>query len=75
MYSFTRVAVHNPFDYEQKYVPNPIYKEWFLNARVWQVYGDEATQIDIEMVAGWRKGLNMLLVFVSCITLLFVYIP
>ncbi|KAF8904904.1 hypothetical protein CPB85DRAFT_1159036, partial [Mucidula mucida] len=52
-------------DYEQKYAPDPIYEEWSPKARVWRVYGDEATQIDIEMVAGWREGLDMLLVFAA----------
>ncbi|KAF9022075.1 hypothetical protein BDZ89DRAFT_1093352 [Hymenopellis radicata] len=61
----SRVAVHDPFDYEQKYAPDPIYEEWSPKARVWRVYGDEATQIDIEMVAGWREGLDMLLVFAA----------
>ncbi|KAF8868900.1 hypothetical protein CPB85DRAFT_1190937, partial [Mucidula mucida] len=34
-------------------------------ARVWRVYGDESSKIDIEMVAGWREGLDMLLVFAA----------
>ncbi|KAF8904903.1 hypothetical protein CPB85DRAFT_952340 [Mucidula mucida] len=63
--SHTRPTVHDPFDYEQKYAPDPIYEEWSPKARVWRVYGDEATQIDIEMVAGWREGLDMLLVFAA----------
>ncbi len=58
-------AVHDTFDYEHKYAPDNQYEELFPKARVWRVYGDESSKIDIEMVAGWREGLDMLLVFVS----------
>ncbi|KAF9010356.1 hypothetical protein BDZ89DRAFT_897107, partial [Hymenopellis radicata] len=52
-------------DYEQKYAPDDQYDELSPKARVWRVYGDESTKIDIEMVAGWREGLDMLLVFAA----------
>ena len=35
------------------------------NARVWQVYLDEADQYDAEMIEGFKDTTDVLLVFVS----------
>ncbi len=34
-------------------------------ARVWRTYLEESGIFDLEMVEGWRDGLDVLLVFVS----------
>ncbi len=43
-------------------------RSWGSAARVWRTYLEECAAFDIEMVEGWRDGLDVLLVFVSTST-------
>ncbi len=58
----------DPFDYEQKFPEDKQQEEMGPTARVWRTYLEECAPFDIEMVEGWRDGLDVLLVFVSTIT-------
>ncbi len=58
-----------PFDYEQKFPEDKQYEELGPAARVWRTYLEECAAFDIEMVEGWRDGLDVLLVFVSAYTI------
>ncbi|SJK98039.1 uncharacterized protein ARMOST_01295 [Armillaria ostoyae] len=53
----------DPFDYEQKFPEDKQYEELGPLARVWRTYLEECVPFDIEMVEGWRDGLDVLLVF------------
>ncbi|KAK0457161.1 uncharacterized protein EV420DRAFT_542980 [Desarmillaria tabescens] len=53
----------DPFDYEQKFPEDKRYEELGPAARVWRTYLEECAGFDIEMVEGWRDGLDVLLVF------------
>ncbi|SJL04172.1 uncharacterized protein ARMOST_07532 [Armillaria ostoyae] len=53
----------DPFDYEQKFPEDKRHEELGPMARVWRTYLEECTQFDLEMVEGWRDGLDVLLVF------------
>ncbi|SJK97122.1 uncharacterized protein ARMOST_00373 [Armillaria ostoyae] len=57
----------DPFDYEQKFSEDKQHEEMGPTARVWRTYLEECAPFDIEMVEGWRDGLDVLLVFVSTI--------
>ncbi|KAK0457079.1 uncharacterized protein EV420DRAFT_1272044, partial [Desarmillaria tabescens] len=50
-------------DYEQKFLEDKQYEELGPAARVWRTYLEECTGFDIEMVEGWRDGLDILLAF------------
>lgn len=56
---------NDPFDYEQKFPEDKRYEELGPTARVWRTYLEECAAFDVEMVEGWRDGLDVLLVFVS----------
>ncbi|KAK0476770.1 hypothetical protein IW261DRAFT_1367571, partial [Armillaria novae-zelandiae] len=53
----------DPFNYEQKFPEDKRHEEMGPNARVWRTYLEECATFDIEMVEGWRDGLDVLLVF------------
>ncbi|KAK0237121.1 hypothetical protein EDD85DRAFT_1007874, partial [Armillaria nabsnona] len=54
---------NDPFDYEQKFPDDKRYEELGPAARVWRTYLEECAAFDVEMVEGWRDGLDVLLVF------------
>ncbi len=51
-----------PFDYEQRFPEDKRYEELGRFARVWRTYLEECGAFDIEMLEGWRDGLDVLLV-------------
>ncbi|KAG6874930.1 hypothetical protein C0993_011586, partial [Termitomyces sp. T159_Od127] len=51
------------YDYEAKYQPDKKGDEAKENARVWNVYLDEAESYDMDMIEGFRNNINGLLVF------------
>ncbi|PBK95492.1 hypothetical protein ARMGADRAFT_1145748 [Armillaria gallica] len=53
----------DPFDYEQKFPEDKQQEEMGPTARVWRTYLEESAPFDIEMVEGWRDGLDVLLIF------------
>ncbi|KAK0505125.1 hypothetical protein EDD18DRAFT_1274679, partial [Armillaria luteobubalina] len=57
------VKGNDPFDYEQKFPEDKRHEEMGPTARVWRTYLEECAAFDIEMVEGWRDGLDVLLVF------------
>ncbi|PBK95500.1 hypothetical protein ARMGADRAFT_926110, partial [Armillaria gallica] len=54
---------NDPYDYEQKFPEDKRHEEMGPTARVWRTYLEECAPFDIEMVEGWRDGLDVLLVF------------
>ncbi|KAH8818695.1 hypothetical protein DL96DRAFT_1820117 [Flagelloscypha sp. PMI_526] len=50
------------FDYEQKYLPDPLGEEASDEARVWATYLDEAESYDHDMIQGFRDTIDSLLV-------------
>ncbi|PBK69507.1 hypothetical protein ARMSODRAFT_867620, partial [Armillaria solidipes] len=50
-------------DYEQRFPEDKRYEELGPFARVWRTYLEECGTFDIEMLEGWRDGLDVLLVF------------
>ncbi|KAK0431257.1 hypothetical protein EV421DRAFT_1720691, partial [Armillaria borealis] len=54
---------NDPFDYEQRFPEDKQYEELGPLARVWRTYLEECGAFDIEMLEGWRDGLDVLLVF------------
>ncbi|KAK0431263.1 hypothetical protein EV421DRAFT_1720694, partial [Armillaria borealis] len=54
---------NDPFDYEQIFPEDKRYEELSPLARVWRTYLEECGAFDIEMLEGWRDGLDVLLVF------------
>ncbi|KAK0448776.1 hypothetical protein EV421DRAFT_1484787 [Armillaria borealis] len=57
------VKGNDPFNYEQKFPEDKRHEEMGPTARVWRTYLEECAPFDIEMVEGWRDGLDVLLVF------------
>ena len=53
------------YDYEAKYAPDPPFQGAAPNARIWQVYNDEADAFDSDMIGGWKDTIDVFLVFVS----------
>ncbi len=72
------ITGNDPFDYEQRFPEDKRYEELGPLARVWRTYLEECGVFDVEMLEGWRDGLDVLLVFVSglfnsyCFLLIFV---
>ncbi len=62
---------NDPFDYEQKFPEDKRYEEMGPMARVWRTFLEECGPFDLEMAEGWRDALDVLLVFVSALTNLF----
>ncbi|KAK0237138.1 hypothetical protein EDD85DRAFT_790815 [Armillaria nabsnona] len=58
-----QVKGNDPFDYEQRFPEDKRYEELGPLARVWRTYLKECGAFDIEMLEGWRDGLDVLLVF------------
>ncbi len=56
------------FNYEDKYPEDPTYHETAPNARVWRTYADESVIFDANMVEDSRDNVDVLLVFVRCIS-------
>ncbi|KAK0493043.1 hypothetical protein EDD18DRAFT_428880 [Armillaria luteobubalina] len=54
---------NDPYNYEDKYPEDKIYKETAANARVWRTYVDESKNHDVRMVEESRDSVDMLLVF------------
>lgn len=52
-------------DYEEAYAPDARYNEIGPNARVWNVYNDEAGRLDADRVKGMSETLDTLLIFVG----------
>ncbi|PBK80773.1 hypothetical protein ARMGADRAFT_1020701, partial [Armillaria gallica] len=52
-----------PFDYEQRFLEDKWYEELSPLVRVWRTYLEECSAFDIEMLEGWRDGLDVLLIF------------
>ncbi|KAF9042609.1 hypothetical protein BDZ89DRAFT_944117 [Hymenopellis radicata] len=50
-------------DYEKRLPQDPIYQETAPNARVWRAYVEEAATFDDMMIAEYRDGLDVMLVF------------
>ncbi|SJL16716.1 uncharacterized protein ARMOST_20245 [Armillaria ostoyae] len=59
----SQVRGNDPFDYEQRFPEDKRYEELGPLARVWRTYLEECGAFDIEMLEGWRDGLDVLLVF------------
>jgi hypothetical protein len=57
------------YDYALKYPEDERYHELDAEARVWRVYGDEATAFDNDMVGELGDSLDILLVFVRSLSL------
>ncbi|KAG5715669.1 putative ankyrin repeat protein, partial [Termitomyces sp. T112] len=53
------------YDYKQKYSADKQGAEFSENARVWNVYLDEAENYDADVIAGYRNIMDGLLVFAS----------
>ncbi|KAG6895661.1 hypothetical protein C0993_009328, partial [Termitomyces sp. T159_Od127] len=51
------------YDYTQRYSPDEPGKEADENARVWNVYLDEAGDYDMDMIKGFQDIIDSLLVF------------
>ncbi|SJL16763.1 uncharacterized protein ARMOST_20292 [Armillaria ostoyae] len=58
-----QVGGNDPFDYEQRFPEDKRYEELGPLARVWRTYLEECGAFDIEMLEGWRDGLDVLLIF------------
>ncbi|SJL16736.1 uncharacterized protein ARMOST_20265 [Armillaria ostoyae] len=58
-----QVRGNDPFDYEQRFPEDKRYEELSPLARVWRTYLEECGAFDIELLEGWRDGLDVLLVF------------
>jgi hypothetical protein len=64
-YSLTHtIKGPNPLEYLKMYPEDEYMEEMGDNARVWQVYLDEADRDDTELVDGWVGTLDTLLIFV-----------
>ncbi|KAG6876849.1 hypothetical protein C0992_011549 [Termitomyces sp. T32_za158] len=53
------------YDYTKTYSPEKPGEELKDNARVWNVYLDEANEYDMDIIQGFRNIIDGLLVFVS----------
>ncbi|KAH7093860.1 hypothetical protein BKA62DRAFT_721933 [Auriculariales sp. MPI-PUGE-AT-0066] len=51
--------------FEKKYPPDIFGEEAGLNARVWRVYRDRVTELDEDLLDGWHKTLDVLLIFIG----------
>ncbi|KAH7069387.1 hypothetical protein BKA62DRAFT_666132, partial [Auriculariales sp. MPI-PUGE-AT-0066] len=51
-------------EFEKKYPPDAHGEEASPNARVWRVYRDRVTELDDDLLEGWHKTLDVLLIFV-----------
>ncbi len=63
---------NDAYNYEEKYPEDAIYEETTSNARVWRTYEDESRIHDANMVEESRDNVDVLLVFVSLHSHLFV---
>ena len=54
---------HRPAGYKH-YPQDPPEEELGETARVWQIYGDEAREIDKDMIDEYKESIDILLVFV-----------
>ncbi|KAH7092868.1 hypothetical protein BKA62DRAFT_625858, partial [Auriculariales sp. MPI-PUGE-AT-0066] len=52
-------------EYEKKYPPDVYGEEARPNARVWRVYRDRVTDLDDDLLDGWHKTLDVLLIFIG----------
>ncbi|KAH7097214.1 hypothetical protein BKA62DRAFT_456450 [Auriculariales sp. MPI-PUGE-AT-0066] len=52
-------------EFEKKYPPDAHGEEASPNARVWRVYRDRVTELDDDLLEGWHKTLDVLLIFVG----------
>ncbi|KAH7098901.1 hypothetical protein BKA62DRAFT_758936 [Auriculariales sp. MPI-PUGE-AT-0066] len=52
-------------DFEKKYHPDAFGDEASPNARVWRVYRDRVTDLDDDLLDGWHKTLDVLLIFMG----------
>ncbi|KAH7097281.1 hypothetical protein BKA62DRAFT_452621 [Auriculariales sp. MPI-PUGE-AT-0066] len=52
-------------EFEKKYPPDLHGEEASPNARVWRVYRDRVTELDGDLLQGWHKTLDVLLIFVG----------
>ncbi|KAH7069390.1 hypothetical protein BKA62DRAFT_330985 [Auriculariales sp. MPI-PUGE-AT-0066] len=52
-------------EFERKYPPDAHGEEASANARVWRVYRDRVTELDDDLLEGWHKTLDVLLIFVG----------
>ncbi|KAH7092681.1 hypothetical protein BKA62DRAFT_75863 [Auriculariales sp. MPI-PUGE-AT-0066] len=50
-------------EYDKRYPPDRPGEEADEDARVWRVYRDRASDADEEMIGGWNKTLDVLLIF------------
>ncbi|KAH7102107.1 hypothetical protein BKA62DRAFT_701474 [Auriculariales sp. MPI-PUGE-AT-0066] len=50
-------------DYDKKYPPDRPGEEAGADARVWRVYRDRASDVDEDIIGGWNKTLDVLLIF------------
>ncbi|KAG5732206.1 hypothetical protein E4T56_gene17021 [Termitomyces sp. T112] len=53
------------YDYKQKYSQDKLGEEFKENARVWNVYLDEAENYDADLIEGYRNIMDGLLVFAA----------
>ncbi|KAG6890216.1 hypothetical protein C0995_010227 [Termitomyces sp. Mi166 len=60
-----KLAGSRTYDYTQKYGPDKPGEEAEENARVWNVYLDEAENYDADLIQGYRNIIDGLLVFAS----------
>jgi hypothetical protein len=63
-----RHPVKDPQQYtqhEKEYPPDRYGEEAGKNARVWKVYRDKVNERDADLLDGWNKTLDILLLFVS----------
>ncbi|KAG6876461.1 hypothetical protein C0993_002910, partial [Termitomyces sp. T159_Od127] len=51
------------YDYDKKYERDKQGDELAENARIWNVYLDEAESYDMDMIEGFRNNIDGLLVF------------
>ncbi|KAK0494194.1 hypothetical protein EDD18DRAFT_363444 [Armillaria luteobubalina] len=58
-----QVRGNDPLDYEQKFPEDERYQELGFFARVWRTYLEECGAFDIQLLEGWRDGVDVLLVF------------
>ncbi|KAH7092756.1 hypothetical protein BKA62DRAFT_785934 [Auriculariales sp. MPI-PUGE-AT-0066] len=50
-------------DFDKQFQPDRFGDEASENARVWKVYRDRVTDLDSDLIEGWKDTLNFLLVF------------
>ncbi|KAH7097298.1 hypothetical protein BKA62DRAFT_643568, partial [Auriculariales sp. MPI-PUGE-AT-0066] len=52
-------------EFEKRYPPDAHGEEASSNARVWRVYRDRVTELDDDLLDGWHRTLDVLLIFVG----------